>query len=585
MLSDLPSEIIYQIAVYLPTANALASLAQTCHRLHDIITAEDSRIFRAFVKSRFPSIKTPPYWKDAAQALTCRSRALDRNAVIGRFVVPPQNAIKVGSHQAVRNDNPTHGYRPAIDSYEVWNGDRWADRKEVLVWGAADELAVRIKQGGTHEGQKWLVFNDLNHISSYDDICGVHLLKPEHPSKEEDKEHLIFGRVRGELLHLAISPDTAGHEYKQRFMTYGLVLERIELSNVPEPILAAHFLNGSIALYHTTTGEAEVEPFAQLQNASDGASRIRYSKFLSPSRIAIGTGRLENSLSIFAITPEQVSVYREIGVDSLDFEEHIGMRQATSFSLLGVIVRLHDLRSPEPYEYTYRDTTDHNPIYSIHPFSHDRFLVGAGGDAVLKIFDLRMPNTYSYLDANGPAVVHHASTNPPHSIKASTADLNGFPTTVGFPRKDFSIFLSHLPPGMAQPSRGRGRGNRSYRGAIYTMSSPSPSSPTVYTGVENGIFRLDFASTDDLHGSSRRWYQDYLSCDPTMSQAAAAPDRIVELSGYERPEPEDLTTTSKLRIQQPFRAIEQQDVWNEVVTGWDRRWVKLGAEAAWRRRD
>jgi hypothetical protein len=33
----------------------------------------------------------------------------------------------------------------------------------------------------------------------------------------------------------------------------------------------------------------------------------------------------------------------------------------------------------------------------LHAFGHERFLAGAGGEAVVKIFDLRMCNTYSYL--------------------------------------------------------------------------------------------------------------------------------------------------------------------------------------------
>lgn len=277
------------------------------------------------MKSKFPSIETPPYWKDAAIALTSRSRALDRLGLIGRFVLSPPNAAKVGSHQSVRRDNPTIGYRPAIDSYEIWNGERWVDRKEVLAWGAGDELAIRIKQLGTHQREKWIVFNDLDHISSYDDICGVHLLKPGHYNREADKEHLIFGRVRGDLVHLAISPDDETHEYKQKFTTHGLKLDRLGLSDSPEPILAAHLDSGSIALYHTTSEETEVQPFSYLPIVSEGVTRHKYTGFLSPRRIAVGTGGLANSLSIFTIHPDKVSTCREIGVDLLDIEDRTGI--------------------------------------------------------------------------------------------------------------------------------------------------------------------------------------------------------------------------------------------------------------------
>lgn len=328
MLFELPFEIIYHIALFLPTATSVAQLAQTCRRLHAIITAEDSRIYRAFVSTKFPQIVTPPFWKDAAQALASRSRALDRHAVIGRYVVPPKKgAVKIGSHQATRRDNPTLGYRPAIDSYETWNGQRWADKKEVLAWGAADELMMRIKQSGTKAKERWFVFSDLEQTSSYDDICGVCLLKPSYYGKKADTEHLIFGRVRGELVHLAISPDKQIHEYKHRFETSGLELERIDLSDGPCPTLAAHFANGVIAFYDTMSEDSLVQPFTHTRITSDRVTRNKCSRFLSPDRYALSTGRFEDSLSIAAMSPEGLSQLRSFDVHSIDIEEHTSINR------------------------------------------------------------------------------------------------------------------------------------------------------------------------------------------------------------------------------------------------------------------
>lgn len=320
MLADLPSEIIYHIALFLPTANALTNLAQTCQRLHGIITAEDSRIFRAFVQSRFPAIRTPPFWKDAARALTSRSRALDRHSVIARFLLPPPDATKIGAHQATRRDNPTLGYRPAIDSYEVWNGERWADRKEVVAWGAADELVVR-------NGKKWFVLNDLDHVSSWDDICGVHLLGPD----SLDKEHLIFARRRGDIVRLAISPDDGAHEYQQTFLAYGREVDR---TDVIDGILAAHCDNHALAFYHTTTGEEQVEPFAWLRLGSGHQARIQYSKLLSPTRAAVGSGEIDDSLCIATISADSVRPSREIKVRSMDLEGRLNPETVAHLSAI-----------------------------------------------------------------------------------------------------------------------------------------------------------------------------------------------------------------------------------------------------------
>ncbi|CAG7978966.1 unnamed protein product [Penicillium nalgiovense] len=605
MLYELPSEIIYQIATFLPTANALAHLAQTCRRLHDIITAENSRIFRAFVRSRFPSIETPPFWKDAAQALTSRSRALDRKAIIGRFVVPPETITKIGSHEVTRRDNPTLGYRPSIDSYEIWNGQRWADRKEVLAWGAANQLVMRIRQTGARSQEDWLVFNDIDHISSYDDICSLHLLSSGNKYiNDTNVEHLIFGRVRGDIAHLAISPNEATFEYKQKFLAYGLKLDRTDLSSDTDSTLAAHFENGSIAFYHTQTDEEEIEPFTWL--LPEGSSRTNYSKLLSSSLVAVGTGNVENSLSISKITPDGISAYRKIGIGSLDTDPtslksqvNIGAIEPLNNHNLAAspgevfltawddyTVRLHDLRSPRPYEVSYRDATDLNPIYSLHAFGHERFLAGAGGEAVVKIFDLRMCNTYSYLDAQVPA----SQSQSAQSTANTNADTRPKTEAKPRPKKGFSIFLSYQPPPTFPqqtpvPARNRQRGP--YRGPIYTMSSPSPSSPSVYTGIVDGVVQLDFASTDDLTGPQKEWYEYNLDLGVNTGPGDLPRwnSDAFNLAGYERPDEDDFATTSKLRNQRAFADIEPADAARDTHTGWDCRWEGLEEPGAWRRRD
>ncbi|KAL4751246.1 hypothetical protein BDW72DRAFT_173968 [Aspergillus terricola var. indicus] len=595
LLSDLPPEIIYAIATHLPTANDFISLARTCRRLHKIIASGDWSIFRVFVKSRFYNIPTPPFWKDAAQALTSRSRALDRHAIIGRFVTRPLNAERLGgSSQATRGDNPTHGYRPAIDSYEVWNGSSWHDRREVLAWSAAHELVLQIRQHGSQQLQRSFVFNDLEHISSHDDICGLHLLRPGHYAKSQDWEHMVLGRMRGELVHLAIAPESHTYELRQRFQTSGLEIERTDMSDGPESILAAHFSNGTIALYSTTTEEAEVQPFGSLHVDAGSPARYKSSRFLSPNRLAVATGRLEDAIAVFTISQERLTVEHSISADFLVSPALNGFAKRSTVTAIAPLtgqarnsigntflaawgdgtVRLHDLRSHKPYEGLYIDIADQNPVYCIHPYGHDRFLVGAGGDAVVKIFDLRMPSTYDYSAARR------------QSFSRRPRVRTTLPTSSVHPSKDLSIFLSLNPPTARNDNVSRYARHR-YRGPIYTMSSPSLLSPTIYTGIAGGVVRLDFASTDDLTGTHNTWYRDSidldLNCNTNLRENCT--NHIIELSGYERPDSRDTTTCSKLRSQVPFGIVDDQNIANELATGWDRRWKPLETPGAWRRRD
>lgn len=239
--------------------------------------------------------------------------------------------------------------------------------------------------------------------------------------------------------------------------------------------------------------------------------------------------------------------------------------------------RLHDTRSPHSYETTYIDTTDPNLTYSVHPFGHDRFLAGSGGDALVKIFDLRMDNTYDYVDAQ----ISHTSSQKSHH-KENRAKS---------PRKNFSIFLSSPPPPLFPQQNGRNRRRGPYRGPIYTMSTPSPSSQTVYTGIVDGVVRLDFASMDDLNGPVKEWYGRTLDLNVphnTEPNSSTTSDQsaVLRLAGFERPDADDLTTTSKLRTQTEELFINPEGYSDKMKdTGWDWRWQPLSEPGAWRRKD
>lgn len=342
MLPQLPSEIIYHIATYLPTASCLADLSQTCKRLNNIINDDDSRIYRALIQSKFPSIDTPPYWEDAARALTSRSRALDRAAVLTRVVVPYETQRARRNSTTVRTDRPTIGYRPVIDCYERWTGETWAEREEVLVWGAGSELLIQRKHSDgqprgkddkspgtrnrhstseTHNGDlpkpgkktvTFESFNDLQRCNSWDDICAVHLLRPEQRQDNDDgREDLIIGRRNGDLTRMLISHDGKSYDYKQSYLTGGRYLERADISGGTQPVLAATVDRKFIKLFHLEATESEVQPFASLETAPVG------SRLLSDDRLAAGVG-IPNELSIFHIGQDEVKKTRDVGI-----EEHI----------------------------------------------------------------------------------------------------------------------------------------------------------------------------------------------------------------------------------------------------------------------
>lgn len=179
---------------------------------------------------------------------------------------------------------------------------------------------------------------------------------------------------------------------------------------------------------------------------------------------------------------------------------------------------------------------------------------------------------YSHMEANLPTRTFE---------RANSHEGSPAPRWIcsGHTRRDFSLFLSHgAPKRNIHSAHGYGRPSyRSYRGAIYALSAPSPTSPSVYAGISNGVYRLDFTSTDDLTGSCGEWYRENASLDANICKTGLreANYGIIQLSGYERPDPET-TAMLPLRNQRPYSSLvyskgEYQD---EQSTGWDRRWEK-----------
>ncbi|KLJ13508.1 hypothetical protein EMPG_11554 [Blastomyces silverae] len=654
MFLDLPSDIIYHIVSFLSTASCVRNLALACRRLHEIISADNYRIFQAFVQSRFESIDVPPFWVDAARALTSRSRAFDRRAIIGRFVLPPQNARRIGHPRTVRTDHPTLGYRPVIDSYEVWRGNSWHSRKEVLVWGAGADLNIRVTDlslygkngvrehrvepgieaarhrrsiGRIPDGVTWAVFNDLHGVNSWDDIAGVHALPSTYGEPGTESEDIIFGRRNGSLVRMAISPGTGSSVLKKRYITgESNSLEKTDLSAGPHRVLAATLGRRSIAFFRADAEEAELQPLDKLKTTAHGFARHKCSRLLCDERIAVGSDGAIDTISVYDLTPTGITRTRDFKMD--DFDEGGLMRKSQVQTIEPLLVtsrtggkagdlflagwedskvRLHDLRSPKPYVSSFIDTVDDSLIYDIQPIGRECFLVGSGINATVKLFDMRMPNRYSYLDAR-PAPLHSQNHQNHHQRQTSNGLHNSqlqnvtnpaaekiLKDSLRYPRRDISVFLSNRPPAHPSSRAPLFRDNLRYRGPIYTMSLPSPSSSTIYVGVEANVIRLDFASTDDITGPHRQWYEQNLGLGLDVDTTAYAGGntgigthlpvhpsnssvRPFDLSCYERPLPEDRGKGVRLMMQHSLHKVVGS--WEREcdgadpggVPGWDPRW-------------
>ena len=338
-LAELPPELLTQIVTHIQTAQTLLHLALTCKRLHEY-TEKDG--FRVFVQTRFPSIQSPPFWKDAAHALTTLSRAWDRKAFIARYIEPQEMAARNsnGSNasfgQGRRQDHggrprgQTMGYQPVIDSYDECTGNEWSSRREVLAWGAGAGLVMRIKEMGDrveesyHKGRRtndrvrqydeqhhhkidWMVRKEDHYSEGRDDITSLNLLRPSQ-KQSSNSEHIITGRASGSLECVNLSMEEHAAKTITNYLTHGRAVRSASVNNTRDPLLAACLSDSDLAIYPVYSPAKDTEPHEEISVIPSGKpGRTWSTRFLCHNRLAVGLGPSTEPIHIYDISPDGVS--------------------------------------------------------------------------------------------------------------------------------------------------------------------------------------------------------------------------------------------------------------------------------------
>jgi hypothetical protein len=606
MLEDLPTEILQQIIGHLPTASAIVNLSLANKKLQERLSVGNFAIFRQFVQNRFPSISCSPFWKDVACILTSRSRAWDRHAFIASACQPPRDDQFWPTRVEPRQK---FGFVPVIDSYETWHTG--TDRRDVLAWGAAGRLRLRITENTITSWRTWRMPYD--HLPQ-NDILDIRLLKP-HQRQTGSSEQLVVRRANKEVVKVESGIEGGdvlpGSRYPSdqflrvtRYATSPDYVDCIDISNGVEPILAVCNTK-TIQLFPVNSNEETTQPSNtyQLQQNYQHKSRKRCAKFLSDEKLALGIqfleGRMQSPIDVYHITPHGLTQEISTAAHSLHVAaDHPGRHCANAITPLDAtaslagrrgevflsgwsdgIARLHDLRTPLASVGEYIDGVDDGQILSLLPIGHERFLAGSHHNACLKTFDLRMAGAraYSYLDAVMPHGQISESQRVDYRADASS-QLSGNSFSTFPPEREINIFLSlHIPPARRMwqplPRRPDSRLPR-YRGSIYSLSAPSALSPTVFAGIENDVIQLDFKSTDDITGARRSFFDNDTN--------TRRPEDILNLSCYERPRSGYESTDPVLLRKQvgwigkktfettSFQMNDGRD--GRVESGWDERW-------------
>jgi WD40 repeat protein len=598
MLDQLPTETIHQIASHLPTASSMINFSLTNRKLHAQISDDDYATFRSFVQRNFPSIKTPPYWKEAAYILTTRSRAWDRRAFVAKALEPPADRLNPLYYGRARG--PSIGYAPVIDSYETWHGSGWAERHEVLVWGAAGRLMMRVSDPDSITWHAHRFHDD--HLPEKD-ILSVRLLRPNQRDARKG-EAVVIRRANDEITKLEFDVHDNAIQHRALFDTAGLTAEGMDVSHGSRPLVAV--CNPQhIQVFDGNAHEQVAQPISTLniQQNLVYKRRTRCAKFIDNERLAVGVQYLEGQdtapINIYRITPEGSSTSPESCLPSSSGHPSVKGRNRTNANTIAPlddvsslcgragevflsgwsdgIVRLYDIRAPTHSSSEFQDGVDDGQILSLLPIGHERFLAGSVQNACLKTFDLRMPGAkvYSYYDAGSSSLALPSNGHVATSKEAPSSRERG-PVDEAISRQ-LNIFLAirvQCPMRLWQPLPDQRFSHLPrYRGPVYSLSAPSPASPTVYAGVENHVIQLEFVSTDDMQ-KARRELPAF-----GLVREKGSKEQILNLSCYERPRTgHESTDTVLLRNQVNWNTPHLGDGLTE--DGWDERW-RL---ASWDRR-
>ena len=225
--------------------------------------------------------------------------------------------------------------------------------------------------------------------------------------------------------------------------------------------------------------------------------------------------------------------------------------------------RLHDLRSPASFTAVFTDLVDtHSSIYSLLPIGRERFIAGGGNYSLLKVFDLRMP---------GGKMYHAADLDPctlNYSQKASmTTQSKASPVCCEYHHRkhqpsNWNIFLSGPALTDSRVSSARRKPNS----PVYSLSSPSSCSPTLFAGVENNVIQIDIASVHDPFPDPVFEHKSKYSRHPATDTKHKwySTNEALSLAMYEQ-----VSGSPKLKCQVPLGAARR------MMKGWDDRWIDV----------
>ncbi|OIW24458.1 hypothetical protein CONLIGDRAFT_623315, partial [Coniochaeta ligniaria NRRL 30616] len=196
-LERLPSELLLGILKNLETARDMSSLACASKELKRRV--DSSAAWRDFAQSKFPLLTIPSEsvrdWKALARSLTYQSRCWDRRSIRYTGMFGPQQPQTKGLV-----------FQPVVAvDYDIESG------REVVVWGAGEDIVARYRKRGATQAQAQQSSADWRQLlgaehgfrAGVDDVTTMDIVKLPHLKAPA----MLAGRDSGDLSLLSLQPD------------------------------------------------------------------------------------------------------------------------------------------------------------------------------------------------------------------------------------------------------------------------------------------------------------------------------------------------------------------------------------------
>lgn len=543
MLDALPDDVLLIIIVHLETAKDIRALLLANRRLASLIRADHEGGWRAFVRSRFPSIPIPftpssnsstyPKWGEIASSLTWQSRAWDRRSVSFQAMLPEANPSQ---RRAPRRRQGTP-YHPVLDAHFDFLG-----REELVVWGAGENFVARRRRLGREatypEKVVWhrLDGKDLGYSAGRDDIKAVSVVEGF-----EGGLGALVGRDNGDLALLDLSEESFGAKLADFSPEYATVDEADDVGPTTKfnqgtinsidvlarKRLVAASTNAGIQLYHLPEEPGlNVQPSAYLDLAThhfdQANATLGYARWMGEDMMAFALRGCPYQLRYATITPtgiETLSLYKNAALeDKFDISYDKGRLCTHSLTPIEASsvtggnssliltswrdgsVRLQDLRTQSPFDLVYCDNIDPwSEFESLLPFGTNHFVAGGAHGASVKVFDFRWSRDY-----------YHTAAMPCSSQQPFPKPIQPFLESPGLFTKPYSQ-CKPQPPGRRcnwhEQSRdlyyrpngtfffSKSLPRKDAYAGVWSMARSSSLAPNFYIGISGGVVEASLSSS------------------------------------------------------------------------------------------